>query len=94
MTGGTSGLLVVAMPPTAWIVVTSQRLLLIETLKSGRRLGEVFFDAPREALTATIKTRLLSEVTVSDASDGQSLLRLNLGVKKGAAQQLVSAMER
>jgi hypothetical protein len=94
VTGGTSGLLVVAVPPTAWIVVTSQRLLLIETLDGGRRLGEVFFDAPREALTAVIKTRLLSEVTVSDASDGQSLLRLNLGVKKGAAQQLVSAMER
>ena len=49
--GGTSGLLVVAVPPTAWIVVTSQRLLLIETLESGRRLGEVFLDAPREALT-------------------------------------------
>jgi hypothetical protein len=94
VTGGTSGLLVVAVPPTAWIVVTSQRLLLIETLDGGRRLGEVFFDAPREALTAVIKTRLLSEVTVSDASDGQSLLRLNLGVKKGAARQLVSAMER
>jgi hypothetical protein len=66
--------------------------LLIETLEGGRRPGEVFFDAPREALTATIKTRLLSEGTLSDAGDGQSLLRLNLGVKKGAAQQLVSAI--
>jgi hypothetical protein len=33
-------------------------------------------------------------VTISDASDDQSLLRLNLGVKKGAAQEIVAAIER
>jgi hypothetical protein len=93
-TGGAAGLLVVAVPPAAWAVVTSQRLLLIERVNSGRRLGEVFFDAPRAALTATTKRRLLNEVTISDASDGQSLLRLNLGVKKGAAQEIVAAIGR
>jgi hypothetical protein len=93
-TGGAAGLLVVAVPPAAWAVVTSQRLVLIERVNSGRRLGEVFFDAPRAALTATTKRRLLNEVTISDASDGQSLLRLNLGVKKGAAQEIVAAIGR
>jgi hypothetical protein len=92
-TGGAYGLLVVAVPPSAWVVVTSQRLLLVERVNSGRRLGQVVFDAPRNALTATTKRGLLHEVTISDASDGQSLLRLNLGVKKGAAQQIVSAIE-
>ena len=93
-TGGAAGLLVVAVPPAAWAVVTSQRLLLIERTNGGRGLGEVFFDAPRGALSATMKSRLLNEVTISDASDGQSLLRLNLGVKKGAAQEIVAAIER
>jgi hypothetical protein len=93
-TGGASGLLVVAVPPSAWVVVTSHRLLLIERTNSGRGLGELVFDAPRKALTATMKRGLLNEVTISDASDGQSLLRLNLGVKKGAAQQIISAIER
>jgi hypothetical protein len=92
-TGGTSGLLVVAVPPSAWVVVTSHRLLLIERINSGRGLGQVVFDAPREALTARVKRGILHEVTISDASDGQSLLRLNLGVKKGAAQQIASAIE-
>jgi hypothetical protein len=93
-TGGTSGLLVVAVPPAAWAVVTSHRLLLVERTNGGRGLGQVVFDAPRQALTATSKRRVLNEVTVSDASDGQSLLRLNLGVKKGAAEQVVAAIGR
>jgi hypothetical protein len=93
-TGGAAGLLVVAVPPAAWVVVTSQRVLLIERTNSGRQLGEVFFDAPRQALTATLKIGLLNEVTISDASDDQSLLRMNLGVKKSAAQEIVAAIER
>jgi hypothetical protein len=45
-------------------------------------------------LPLVLKSRLLNEVTIADAGDGQSLLRLNLGVKKGAAQEIVAAIER
>ena len=94
VTGGAAGLLVVTVPPAVWVVVTSQRLLLIERLNAGTRLGAVVFDASIPALTASLKSGLLNQVTIADHGDGQSLLRLNLGVKKKAAEEIVAAIER
>lgn len=91
-TGGGMGVLVVAVPPAAWAVVTSHRVLLVERVKGGSALGRLIFDAPRAALTATLKSGLLNEITLTDASDGQSLIRLNVGVKRGTANAVVSAI--
>jgi hypothetical protein len=93
-TGGTAGLLVVAVPPSVWVVVTSQRLLLIERTHGGKRLGDLVFDAPLQALTASLKGGLINQVTIADRSDGQSLLRLNLGVKGKVAKEIVTSIER
>ncbi|MEV5747820.1 hypothetical protein AB0L00_08370 [Actinoallomurus sp. NPDC052308] len=49
------GLLVVAVPPAVWAVVTSYRLLMIERIHSGLDLGKLVFDAPIQALTTTLK---------------------------------------
>jgi hypothetical protein len=87
-TGG-AGFFVMKLPPAVWVVVTSERLLLIARTNAG--LGDTVFDAPLEVLTGTLKSRLLNEVTISDADDGVSLLRLNLGVKKGPATRIVAA---
>jgi hypothetical protein len=89
-TGGAAGFFVTKLPPAVWVVVTSERLLLIARTNSG--LGDTVFDAPLGALTGTLKSRLLNEVTISDAEDGVSLLRLNLGVKKGPATGIVAAI--
>jgi hypothetical protein len=88
-TGGAAGFSVVKLPPAVWVVVTSERLLLIARTNAG--LGETVFDAPLGALTGTLKSRLLNEVTIADAEDGVSLLRLNLGVKKRPATRIVAA---
>ena len=92
-TGGTAGLLVVAVPPAAWFVGTTERVLLIERTNMGKGLGATLFAAPRGALGVRLKSGLLNEITLTDVSDGQSLLRLNLGVKKGLAKEIVSAVE-
>jgi hypothetical protein len=92
-TGGTMGLLVLTAPPAAWFVGTTERVLLIQRTNHGRKLGDVVFVAPRAAVSATLKTGLLSQVTIADRSDGKSLLRLNVGAKRGLAKQLVSSVE-
>lgn len=55
--------------------------------------GTTLFVAPREAVSATLKSGLLSQVTITDRSDGESLLRLNVGAKRGLAKEMVSAVE-
>jgi hypothetical protein len=92
VTSGSVGLLVFAVPPAVWVVVTSHRLLMIERIHSGMDLGKLVFDAPIQALTATLKRGLLNQVVVADRSDGQSLVRLNLGVRGKAARDIVSAV--
>jgi hypothetical protein len=92
-TGGTMGLLVAAVPPAAWFVGTTERVMLIERTNLGKSLGATLFVAPRSALSATLKSGLLTEVTITDRSDGQSLLRLNVGVKRGLAKQIVAAVQ-
>jgi hypothetical protein len=96
-TGGAAGLLVVAIPPEAWVVVTSHHLMLVRKLNAGlfsRRLGELIFAAPLEALSVTLNPGTLNEVTIADANDGQSLVRLNLGVRRNVAREIVAAVER
>jgi hypothetical protein len=93
VSGGAVGLLSVSIPPAVWLVVTKQRLLLINKDAVGKGLGAVVFDAPRAALAASLKSGLLNEVTILDPQDGQSLLRINLGMKKGTAKEIVAAVE-
>lgn len=92
-TGGSMGLLVAAVPPAAWFVGTTERVMLIQRTNHGRTLGDVLFVAPRAAVSATLKAGLLSEVTIADRSDGQSLLRLNVGAKRGLAKEMVASVE-
>jgi hypothetical protein len=92
-TGGTMGLLVAAVPPAAWFVGTTERVMLIQRTNNGRKLGNTLFVAPRPAVSATLKSGLLSQVTITDRSDGESLLRLNVGAKRGLAKEMVSAVE-
>jgi hypothetical protein len=75
------------LPPPANSIRIAQRI------KGGRGLGNLVFDAPGELLTATLKGGLLNEVTASDRSDGQLLVRPNLGVKRSIAKEIIDAME-
>ncbi|MFB4301456.1 hypothetical protein [Actinomadura sp. NTSP31] len=92
-TGGL-GLAVVAVPPAVWVVVTSHRVLMFKRINGSSHPGTLVFDAPREALTAELKTGLLNQVVIADRSDGQSLARLNLGLRKKAAKEIVASVER
>ncbi|MBX9243538.1 hypothetical protein ICW40_01795 [Actinotalea ferrariae] len=92
-TGGTVGLLVTVVPPAAWFVGTTERVMLVERTAMGAGIGRTIFMAPRAALQVRLKSLLLNEITLADPSDGQSLVRLNVGVKKGAAKQIVAAVE-
>ncbi|MWA07244.1 hypothetical protein F8568_044325 [Actinomadura sp. LD22] len=92
-TGGV-GLVVVAVPPAVWVVVTSHRVLMFKRINGSSRPGALVFDAPREALAAERKSGLLNQVVIADRSDGQSLVRLNLGVRKKAANEIVASIER
>lgn len=92
-TGGV-GLIVMRVPPAVWVVVTSHRVLLFTKTSSASKPGDLVFDAPRPALTASMKSGLLTQVTVADRSDGQSLLRLNLGMRRKAASSIVTSIER
>jgi hypothetical protein len=90
-TGG-AGLLVMSVPPAAWLMVTSQRVQVIERPGGGRKLGVLMFDAPLELLTASRKRRVLNQVTISDAEDGESLLRLNLGFLTKRAKHVAATV--
>ncbi|MGI8336711.1 hypothetical protein ACRYCC_42775 [Actinomadura scrupuli] len=92
-TGG-AGLIAFTVPPAVWVVVTSHRVLLFTKTHSASKPGDLVFEAPRPALTASLKSGLLTQVTVADRSDGQSLLRLNLGMKRRAAKSIVTSIER
>ncbi len=96
-TGGSVGLLVAVIPASAWLVVTTERVLLFEAPKQGPMarlgVGPMLFSAPRAALVASTTSRPLSEVTVADRTDGQSLFKLNLGVKRGTAREIVTSIE-
>jgi hypothetical protein len=92
---GGVGVMVVKLPPAVWTVVTNHRLLLINRTKGVRAgAGAVVFDAPRVALRGSLKSSLglLREVTITDADDGDSLVRLNFGAKKDAAKTVVDAL--
>ena len=90
--GGTVGLMVTAVPPAAWFVCTTARVLLIERKEYSPDSGATLFRAPRQALDARLQRRLLNEVTLHDRTDGLSLVRLNLGVRSGDARRIVHAV--
>ncbi len=92
-TGG-AGLFVFASMPAVWVVVTSQRVLMYAKTSSASKPGDLVFEAPRQALTATMKSRLFTQVVIADRSDGQSLARLNLGLRRKSAQSIVGSVER
>ncbi|WP_433474796.1 hypothetical protein ACQPZP_39845 [Spirillospora sp. CA-142024] len=91
-TGG-AGLFVFASMPAVWVVVTSQRVLMYAKTSSASKPGKLVFEAPRKALTARMKSRLLTQVVIADRGDGQSLARLNLGVRRKAANSIVVSVE-
>ncbi|WP_344901042.1 hypothetical protein [Actinomadura meridiana] len=93
VTGG-AGLFVYASVPAVWVVVTSQRVLMYGKIKSSAKPGKFVFEAPRQALTATLKPGLFSQVVIADRSDGESLVRLNLGLRRKAANSIVASIER
>jgi hypothetical protein len=92
-TGG-AGLFVFASVPAVWVVVTSHRLLMYAKTSSASKPGKLVFEAPRQALTAKTKSRLLNQVVIADRSDGQSLARLNLGLRRKAANSITVSVER
>jgi len=88
-----SGVGVLRVPPSVWCVVTSERLLLLEKTEGfgSGMVGAVVLNARRQDLTASLSTGLLNTLTISAAGDGESLLRLNLGVKRDAAATIAAA---
>jgi hypothetical protein len=95
-TAATGGIGVVAFAhvPAVWVVLTSQRVLMYAKTSSASKPGKLVFEASREAVTASVKFRLLYQVTIAARSDGQSLARLNLGVRRKAANSIVASIER
>ncbi|MEV3919788.1 hypothetical protein [Actinomadura coerulea] len=92
-TGGV-GLIAFASMPAVWVVVTSQRVLMYAKTSSSSKPGKLVFEAPRQAVTASMKSRLLTQVIIADRSDGQSLARLNLGLRRKRAKGIVASVER
>ncbi|MUN35557.1 hypothetical protein [Actinomadura litoris] len=88
VTGGGS-LFVYASIPAVWVVVTSQRVLMYAKTGSASKPGEMVFAAPRQALGAEAKSGLLTQVVIADRDDGRSLVRLNLGLRRKAANRIV-----
>jgi len=93
VTGGALGLMVVATPPPAWFVATTHRVILIDRRRDNEGLAGAFFVAPRSALAVRLKSAVLNEITLLDPADGQSVARLNVGIKKRAAREIVAAIE-
>ncbi len=93
VTGGALGLMVVATPPPAWFVATTHRVILIDRRREREGLAGAFFVAPRGAVAVRLKGAVLSELTLLDPADGQSVARVNVGVKRGIARRLVAAIE-
>ncbi|WP_182112405.1 MULTISPECIES: hypothetical protein [unclassified Actinotalea] len=92
-TGGSVGLMVAVVPPAAWFVGTTERVLLIARTAMGAGIGETIFAAPRAALEVRWRSMVLNEISLVDPADGASLVRLNVGVKRGAAKSIVDAIQ-
>jgi hypothetical protein len=86
---------VTSMPPVVWVVVTPGQVLMIEK-KTGAGfrhiIGNVAFQAPRQAITATLKSGLVSRVIIADRGNGQSLLTVGYGVRRKSAESMASAI--
>lgn len=71
------------MAPQVWLVLTDRRVLMFRDPRKGRvRVGELVFDAPRELVVLTERGGAFSQIAVSDATSGETVVQLNFGLRK------------
>lgn len=80
------------MPALVWLVTTNHRLLMFERPDGRNSIGELVFNAPLSVLRITDTSGLRGELEIDDASSGEKLVRLNLGLRKGAARETAGAV--
>lgn len=90
--GSGFGLMVTFSPPAGYALVTTERLVVLDRRRSGRAPHQTLFLAPRSAVSADLRTGVLSTVTIQDRTDGQSVVRLNYGVRRAGARRAVAAV--
>lgn len=85
------GLMRNTTPRLIWIVVTQGRVLMFERPNGHNSVGELVLACPLHALTLTLKAGLRSEIVVDDAGSGDTLVRLNFGLRKNGALRIAAA---
>jgi hypothetical protein len=79
------------MPALVWLVATDKRLLMLERPDGRNSIGELVFNVPLNALTLKDTSGLRGEIVVDDSATGDNLVRLNFGLRKGAAREIAAA---
>jgi hypothetical protein len=82
------------VPPQVWVVNTDRRLLMYDKPDGHRSLGPLVFDAAYDELIFDDGTKLFGAVLIGDASNGQEVARLNLGLRRSAARRVVTCAGR
>ncbi|WP_131737141.1 hypothetical protein [Actinomadura roseirufa] len=91
LTGGV-GVFAFFSPPPVWMVATSRRVLVFACASGSRKPGQLLFEAPREALKADMKLRVLYQVTLTERAEDRVIARFNFGLRKKAATQIVTGI--
>jgi hypothetical protein len=65
---------------------------LFERPDGRNSIGELVFNAPLAALTITDKSGLRGELAIDDSTSGDNLVRLNFGLRKGAAREIAGSV--
>ncbi|GIG21771.1 hypothetical protein Cch01nite_24950 [Cellulomonas chitinilytica] len=82
---------VVTSTAPSWLVVTSRRVFVLS--RPDFADPELLMQVPLAEVTASRKQRILAEVSIGMRSDGEPLLRMNLGWRPGTARRVVAAVE-
>jgi hypothetical protein len=80
------------MPALVWVVVTQNRLLMFERPDGRNSIGELVFNAPLAALKITDNSGLRGDLAIDDSASGDNLVRLNFGLRKGAAREIAASV--
>jgi hypothetical protein len=80
------------LPALVWVVVTGERLLLIERPATGSRVGDIVFQAPLSAIEAVDRSGLRGAVELHDTEHGDTIALMNFGLRRGAAREVLTVI--
>jgi len=73
-----------------WVAVTDKRVLLCRTDRYHQTVGEPFA-IPLEAMKVQASGTILRTLEITKASTGESIIKLNFGLRRGALQNIQRA---